>query len=197
MAEVYSIQEMAAEVGGDLTPRTIRYYIAEGLLPKPDERGQYTQTHLQRLLLIRRYREAFVPLDRIRAQLITLSEDEVAEALQESSPPALVADSAADYTARLLAGYANRPQEPTAPARKTARADAVPDLQETLALHRRLKAPVSQTQASPARPQAETWERSELIPGVELHARRPRTPETEAFLQKLLTYAETLKRPTP
>lgn len=34
MTQVFTIQELSAEVGGDVTPRTIRYYIAEGLLPK-------------------------------------------------------------------------------------------------------------------------------------------------------------------
>jgi DNA-binding transcriptional MerR regulator len=57
MAEetLYTISQLAEAAG--VTPRTIRYYTAEGLLPRPDARGQYalySQDHLLRLQLIGR-----------------------------------------------------------------------------------------------------------------------------------------------
>lgn len=207
MAQVFTIQELAAEVGGDITPRTIRYYIAEGLLPKPDERGQYTRSHLQRLQLIRRYREAFVPLEKIRSQLVTLTDAQVTETLQETPSPVAPAESAADYTARLLAGISGQPPpEPpaSAPAAKAggmaasgAPAPSSPDLQETLSLHRKLnESSVSRKRSIPTdAPEVETWERIQLAPGIELHRRVPLTPEADEYLQALLTFIRTLHKP--
>ena len=66
----YSIDEIASLCG--VTPRTVRYYIAEGLLERPqgEKRGaHYLQRHLEQLLLIRRWTEAGLSLERI-AELI-------------------------------------------------------------------------------------------------------------------------------
>jgi DNA-binding transcriptional MerR regulator len=100
----YSIGELAEAAG--VTPRTIRYYTGEGLLPKPDTRGQYAQyggEHLLRLRLIARLKESYLPLSEIRAYLAPLSADEMRALLNEPSasagpPPS----SAADYIAQLL-----------------------------------------------------------------------------------------------
>src|ERR687893_789744 len=64
----------------DVSVRTIRYYIAEGLLPPPEGSGPgsaYTAGHLDRLLLIQRLKEAYLPLKEIRRRLSGLSDDEV------------------------------------------------------------------------------------------------------------------------
>ena len=66
-AQRYSIDELSTLAG--VTPRTVRYYIAEGLLDKPagEKRGaHYLQRHLEQLLLIRRWTDAGLSLDRIR-----------------------------------------------------------------------------------------------------------------------------------
>lgn len=103
-APSYSIGELAEAAG--VTPRTIRYYTAEGLLPKPDTRGQYAQyggEHLLRLRLIARLKESYLPLSEIRAYLAPLSADEMRALLNE--PPASAGpspSSAADYIAQLL-----------------------------------------------------------------------------------------------
>lgn len=100
----YSIGELAEAAG--VTPRTIRYYTSEGLLPKPDTRGQYAQytdEHLLRLRLIARLKENYLPLSEIRAYLAPLSADEMRALLDE--PPAAAGpppSSAADYIAQLL-----------------------------------------------------------------------------------------------
>ena len=50
--------------------RTIRYYIAEGLLPTPETRGKYTsysQDYVDRIRLIQRLKDAYLPLREIRA----------------------------------------------------------------------------------------------------------------------------------
>ena len=64
----------------DVSVRTVRYYITEGLLPPPEGSGPgsaYTQGHLDRLRLIQRLKEAYLPLKEIRRRLSGLSDDEV------------------------------------------------------------------------------------------------------------------------
>jgi DNA-binding transcriptional MerR regulator len=64
----------------DVSVRTVRYYIAEGLLPPPEGSGPgsaYNQGHLDRLRLIQRLKEAYLPLKEIRRRLSGLSDDEV------------------------------------------------------------------------------------------------------------------------
>jgi DNA-binding transcriptional MerR regulator len=64
----------------DVSVRTVRYYIAEGLLPPPERSGPgsaYTPGHLDRLRLIQRLKEAYLPLKEIRRRLSGLSDEEV------------------------------------------------------------------------------------------------------------------------
>jgi len=67
IVERYSIDELSTLAG--VTPRTVRYYIAEGLLDRPagEKRGShYLRRHLEQLLLVRRWTDAGLSLDRIR-----------------------------------------------------------------------------------------------------------------------------------
>ncbi len=66
--------------------RTIRYYIAEGLLPSPGARGRkvsYGEEHLLRLRLVRCLVERRVPLDEIRERLAGLSRHELQVLVEE------------------------------------------------------------------------------------------------------------------
>ncbi|MFN8677886.1 MAG: MerR family transcriptional regulator [Thermomicrobiales bacterium] len=70
----------------DVSTRTVRYYIAEGLLPPPEGAGPssvYTAGHLARLRLIQRLKAAYWPLKEIRRRLAGLSDAEVERALLE------------------------------------------------------------------------------------------------------------------
>lgn len=70
----------------DVSTRTVRYYIAEGLLPPPEGAGPssvYTAGHLARLRLIGRLKAAYWPLKEIRRRLAGLSDAEVEAALLE------------------------------------------------------------------------------------------------------------------
>jgi DNA-binding transcriptional MerR regulator len=72
----YSIDELSALAG--VTPRTVRYYIAEGLLDRPagEKRGaHYLRRHLEQLLLIRRWTDAGLSLDRVRELIAGAPED--------------------------------------------------------------------------------------------------------------------------
>ena len=62
-----SIDQLAALVG--LTTRTVRYYLQQGLVSRPEgaKRGAYyLQRHVEELLMLRRWADAGLSLDRIR-----------------------------------------------------------------------------------------------------------------------------------
>jgi len=68
-----TLTELATVAG--VTPRTVRYYIAQGLLPGPGEVGRgahYGEAHFDRLALIRRLQREHQPLAEIRARMAEL-----------------------------------------------------------------------------------------------------------------------------
>ncbi len=102
--ERYSLTELA-DLGG-VTPRTVRYYLAQGLLPAVGASGpgsKYDATHLARLRLIRRLQAEHLPLAEIRRRLDGLDVREISE-LAGSHEPAPPADSALEYLRTVLAG---------------------------------------------------------------------------------------------
>lgn len=123
----YSLSELTDEAG--VSVRTVRYYIAEGLLPPPitaGPRSYYTRAHLDRLRLIDRMKEGYLPLKEIRRRLTDLDDQEIhrlakpdipntpQHAVQE--PPPQPPDSASSYIARLLHRPASAaPAQPAAP----------------------------------------------------------------------------------
>lgn len=109
---LYTISELADASG--VTPRTIRYYTAEGLLPPPDTRGRhalYGLEHLRRLQLIGRLKDSYLPLGEIKARIEQLTAEQVAQLLGEYSqaPEALGPASAADYIAQVLTSQSMPP----------------------------------------------------------------------------------------
>ena len=86
MAEttLYTISQLAELAG--VTPRTIRYYTAEGLLPRPDARGQYAlygEPHLLRLQLIGQLKETYLPLGEIKMRIENLDDAQIRALLDE------------------------------------------------------------------------------------------------------------------
>lgn len=108
--QTYSLDELANEA--DVTPRTIRYYIAEGLLPPPLSPGRnarYTQEHLNRLRMITQMKARYLPLKEIRRTLTTMSPEQIrrrtaraprARAMESRSAPE--PSSTQDYIAHAL-----------------------------------------------------------------------------------------------
>jgi DNA-binding transcriptional MerR regulator len=83
----FSIEELATLCG--VTARTVRFYIAEGLLDRPEgeKRGaHYLQRHLEQLLLVRRWTDAGLSLDRVRELLAGAPQDPP----RRASPPGSV-----------------------------------------------------------------------------------------------------------
>lgn len=168
-AETMGIAELAERAG--VTPRTVRYYVAEGLLPAPGGRGQrraYSQEHLRRLDMIRQLKDAYLPLYEIRRRLDapassprprTGEGDSVVAvgAVTSGAMPAAVSSIAvASVAARPPIGFGGAPgvgrieiYEPT----------------ET------------------------TWRRHVLTPGIELHYRETDDPRLAEAIQRLIREA--------
>ncbi len=156
----YDLQELCTEAG--VTPRTVRYYIQQGLLPAPEPQGpatRYGQGHLDRLRLIRDLQAEHQPLAVIRQRLEELPDKDIrrlVRKLPRSSP-----SSAVDYVRSVL---------------------GAPQLMatESTALY------ATRPAATPVRAQ---WERLSIAPDVELHIRRPLTREINRRVEKLLALA--------
>lgn len=143
----YAIGDLAGLVGS--TARTIRYYVAQGLLPPPVGAGpgaHYTDAHLERLRLIQRLQRAHLPLSEIRQRLAQLGAREVSELVADTeneAPP----DSALEYVRTVLAGPAvpaaapsiGRPAQP-APPTPSAPPTAMPVAMPSAGLLRRRSA---------------------------------------------------------
>jgi DNA-binding transcriptional MerR regulator len=199
----------------DVTPRTVRYYIAQGLLRSPGTSGpsaRYDDGHLARLRLIRRLQREHLPLAEIRSRLAALTDDEAI--LQAEGPAGPPADSALDYVRGVLGVRAALtppivPAPPILPAPPAAPRTAAParNLAGSL-LQRRVgtaehlgPAPAYRDDAidllatsSPELPVAERsqWERFVLAPDVELHVRRPLTRSQNRGVARLLEAARQL-----
>ncbi len=172
-----TIQELARRA--HVTPRTIRYYVEQGILPPP-ERGrpaEYTTEHLRRLDLIKRLKEQYLPLEEIRDTMQRLSLEQVEELLNQYAPtPSKDSklSSAADYIAHVLARSAAREEL----KRQAAPAPAPAITQEPV-----YSAPPPHPMTAPSQPftthwqtgaqqtirGASTWQRVSLAPGIELH----------------------------
>lgn len=165
----YRMNELAKVTG--VTPRTIRFYIHEGLLPPPEGGGPaaaYTAEHRDRLALIGLLKARYLPLQEIRQRLAPLSAAEVRaeldrlHAAQPANAPGRAvmettasADAALDYLDDVLRRLPRREQAP----------------------QRLPSAPLPAPFPRPA-PARERWERITLADGVELHVREDRRRET-------------------
>src|SRR5580765_3204399 len=79
-----NIGELARQA--EVTPRTIRYYVEQGLLPPP-ERGypaEYTAEHAERLELIKLLKDERLPLEEIKATVQQLAPADVSDLLTQA-----------------------------------------------------------------------------------------------------------------
>jgi DNA-binding transcriptional MerR regulator len=113
--DTYSIGDLARLTGVNV--RTIRYYLAQGLLPASGESGpgaHYGEGHLDRLRLTKRLQQQHLPLAQIRRRLAELNDADVASLVSAAEPePPSPTTSALDYVRAVLGG----PVTPRAPAR--------------------------------------------------------------------------------
>jgi DNA-binding transcriptional MerR regulator len=171
----YSLADLADLA--DVTPRTIRYYIAQGLLPSPGQAGpgaRYSDGHLARLRLIKQLQRQHLPLAEIRRRLALLGDIEV-HGLLEAPQDHRAAESAVEYIRGVLSHRASEgptplPMAAMAPSVNFSRDDVSP----------------STPAPSPDRSQ---WERVAVGPDIELHIRRPLDRLQNRRVERLITIA--------
>ena len=204
-ADAYTLADLCD--AADVTPRTVRYYVAQGLLVAPSGAGpgaRYGAAHLARLRLIRRLQREHLPLADIRRRLAAITDDEAIVRSQEvSAPPS---ESALDYIRGALASRGMTKQVSSL---------SVPSASPALPLPAPAPAPAPgwtavPTQVSSGDPSgiAETpapytaesavsrsqWERISLDPDVELHVRRPLSRIQSRAVERLVDIARHLLR---
>jgi DNA-binding transcriptional MerR regulator len=177
-----SIEELAERTQ---TPvRTVRYYIAEKMLPGPGSRGKganYTEEHLLRLRLIRRLTERRAPLAEIRAVMARVTGDEVRALLAEEDARAETLERATQavspraYISALL-DQARAPETPP----------SAPQPQQPSASPLSAAPPAGTPPTTPT----SAWRRVELAPGVELHIQAEAEERARSLIERLLRASE-------
>lgn len=190
----YSLPELASLSG--VTPRTVRYYIAQGLLAAPDRVGpgaQYGDAHLSRLRLIRQLQAEHLPLAEIRARLSTLSAEDVRQAAASpSSGEPRASESAVDYIRGVLTGHGHIPS--AARPSRSVPMPASPDLMPTMAMPASpaVDEPDETLPMATTEPTRSQWDRVALAPDIELHIRRPLSRPLNKKVDRLIAIARQL-----
>ena len=191
----YSLQDLADL--SRVTPRTIRFYVAQGLLPSPGRVGPgttYGPGHLARLRLIRQLQREHLPLAEIRARLASLADAAVLD-IVDAPPAPPTPGSATDYIRGVLA----KARVSEMPARHAFAAPA------RLVAPPMLPVPSMRAMTdTPSLPSPETqpadrsqWDRVVLVPDVELHVRRPLTRHLNKRVERLIAIARELLEEDP
>jgi DNA-binding transcriptional MerR regulator len=201
----YSITDLARLSG--VTPRTVRYYVAQGLLPSPEQAGpntRYGEAHLARLRLIRRLQQEHLPLAEIRGRLALLNDHEVEQLVAAGTELAVeqTPDRALSFVQELMAQSGVQPRVAMARDVPLARASAVyepripdgypqPSVAAAMPPAPALPALVPSEPRSPGIDRS-TWERHALSPDVELHVRRPLDRRSNKRVEQLIRIAREL-----
>ena len=180
MAEARSTELTIAELArrADVTPRTIRYYVSEGLLPPPGGSGQrriYGQHHLDRLRAIQHLKASYLPLHEIRRELVA--------ALPHADVNALVSAR----SAALTSPASPMPSASTGVAAVTASAAPTADLTAQLPFGLGRQPQVGRVEIY--EPIESVWHRHTLAPDIELHFRDTADPTLAAVVQRIIAAA--------
>lgn len=172
--DTFDLPALAA--AADVSARTVRYYVQQGLIPAPESRGpgaHYTRDHLDRLRLIKRMQREHLPLAEIRRRLEAMTEEEI----------------------RRLADEPERSRGPGSALEYIRRAMSEPPgtMHATVASLRSPAADLLQESAGPPiiskAPSRAQYDRITLAPDVELHVRRPLSREQNRRVERLLQAA--------
>lgn len=179
--KTFTIEDLAALTGTSV--RTVRYYIAENLLPGPGARGKsavYTEDHLLRLRLIRLLTERRTPLAEIRDMMARVSDEEIRALLAEEESFTQTrserADSPRAYISALL-DQARAVREPMKPYTTSA-----PKPMKPYARHLEPQEPTS----GPRPDRTSEWRRVQIAPGVELHIEERLESQNRVLIERLL-----------
>jgi DNA-binding transcriptional MerR regulator len=179
----------ALAAAADVSTRTVRYYIQQGLLPAPEARGpgaHYGAEHLARLKVIKRLQREHLPLSEIRRRLEALPPDEIHRlaAESESKRPR---SSARDYIREVMSGGAAMLESP-----KMMRS-AAPMIVRSPARLPEPDPPHADAEPRTPNPASRSqYDRLTLAPDVELHIRRPLSREMNRRVERLLQAARAI-----
>ncbi len=163
-----SLTELCERAG--VTPRTVRYYIQQGLLPSPGSgrKARYAREHLLFLQAIAALKRDHLPLAEIRRSLEGLSMSALERVASRSFNPGASSNNASDYARTLLE---NAPSG---------------------SLRRPVHRPIPAIGPHPRPPDRSVWERVTLSSDVELHMRRPLSRDQRRRVDQLLVLARNL-----
>jgi DNA-binding transcriptional MerR regulator len=199
----------------DVTPRTIRYYVAQGLLPSPEAAGpatRYSEGHLARLRLIRRLQRDHLPLAEIRERLERMTDHEVELALAATGAtpaPGVTGDrtEAVGYIRSLMEQARIEPTIHPAAARPAteppvAASGPAAEARHMVARSGAMELSIAPPAASPAPTPSpmtgrSTWERLVITPDIEIHVRRPLKPIDNKRVELLARHARELFQDEP
>jgi len=178
LAEIGTTQDRGS-VSDKPDERTLRYYLAEGLLsPATEKQGTasvFGHLHLLQLLFVKKLQSEHFPIRKIKELVDGRSEREL-ERLLGLDAKAGTKNEAHSYLEKLLtrstspSASSSRNQKSTSPATGTAR--PAPNLSAA-----KQSAPSGQA----------TWARVEIEPGLELHVRGDYAPPVESKGVRRLT----------
>jgi DNA-binding transcriptional MerR regulator len=157
--EQYLISELAHKAG--VSVRTIRYYISEGLLPSPQVRGRYSvyeEEYIERIKLIKRLKEAYLPIKEIRKKLESQTKDEIEEFLTNYETASGSGSDALDY----ISGVLQSEPSMTVMQRRMPAPPSAPPIMKPASSHMSLSESHDDLDGT-------MWKRFEIAPGVELH----------------------------
>lgn len=156
--------------------RTVRYYLAEGLLPPSAEKqgtaSVFDYRHLLGLLVVKKLQAEHLPIRAIREVVAGKNERQL-ERLLGAEPDRGAGQAARGEALDYLESLLTRSPPPAPPASAAPRSLPPPP---------RASAPLGPPAGSPG----ETWSRVEIEPGLEVHVSGSyRAPQSEGALRRL------------
>jgi DNA-binding transcriptional MerR regulator len=176
----FDLKSLCDDTG--VSPRTVYFYVQQGLLPPADGAGRgarYSEVHRDRLRLIRQLQDQHLPLAEIRKHIEGLSQKELSRLAGRAEGRATAPSpqhSAADYIRSVLSGQ------------------GTPDAARAVrhGLSARVSAPSQPASGHVSTGERSQWERIALAPEIELHVRRPLSRVMNRKLERLLEFARAL-----
>lgn len=177
----YTLDELSTLA--NVTPRTVRYYIAEDLLPPPIIGGRnatYSQEHLDRLLAIGALKDMYLPLREIRHRLNTLTPEQMRD------PAYLASLSQAVAVDRAMMKRMNHRGRPERSEVRESAAEYLDQIDGRSSRDRRRERPAFSNAMAAPEPPSTTWERFPLGDDAELLMRSSKVQRMGPGLHRTL-----------
>jgi len=194
-----TISDLEEKTG--LNRRTIHFYVKEGVINPPSGLGgaaRYGEEHLLRLLLIREFQKSHLKLSGVREALDRMSLEEMRDLAKKKGPPSLVRDKDAleSWLEGKLPGKlaTGKREGPTPPPTKAWNVSFLDIAKGRMAANTEKNRHVSSHRIFPGNVlpvQGHTWERLEIVDGVEVLVRSDLVPK---YLQLLEEMADRIRK---